>query len=579
MARSPAMPLDLQVRRARRRLFLQTLLDTLTVAWAIALAAAAGWFLLQPLVLAAAPPWLRWAVLGGAVGIGTLVALILAVCRRPSRVDAALALDNRFGLKERVTTALTLGPQQAASPAGVALLADVQTRIRPLRVPERFPLRLRRRAAMVPAMALLVALVALFYHPSTSSAPAAESQPLAVAPEQKADLERKLRQLEKKPRPPRPGEKRKSEELKRLEAELDKLAQKPPETRDQARDMVKDLTEVQDRVRKREKELAERAAAMKEQMRQLERLTGKKPADGPASRLQKALDEAAFKKAKEEAEKLGRQLEASEQANRLRKKIQQPELTEEDKREAREQLKRLESQELTPEQRKQLQKQVQDIEEKIERLTRSDAARERLRQLQRRGLLNQEQLDRELDQLAQNDAKLDPQTRELLRQVAQKLAEARKAMAEGKDAEAAQKLREAAELLNKLDGDGECKELAEQVAALEALRQALCQALEGKPKDAPGGPGGPASGRRPESKDGKTGAKEEWAHSDLDKGQLQVIDHVPGEGFKGPRQPAEMAEDIRRAAQEAPEAIDRQRLPKSASDMAKGYFEKLRGGK
>jgi DNA repair exonuclease SbcCD ATPase subunit len=417
------------------------------------------------------------------------------------------------------------------------------------------------------------------YHPATPTAPAAGPHLLAVGPEQKADLERKLRQLEKKPRPPRPGEKPRSEELKRLEAEMDKLAQKPPQTRDQARDMVKDLTEVQDRVQKREKELAERAAALKEQMRQLDRLTGKKPADGPAQRLQKALDQAAFKKAKEEAEKLGRQMEASEQANRLRKRLKQPELSEQDKREAREQLQRLKDQELSPEQRQQLDKQMQNIEEKIERLTRSEEARERLRQLERQGLLNKDQLERELDQLAQNDAKLDPQTRELLRQVAQKLCEARKAMGEGKDAEAAQKLREAAELLNKLDGDGECKELAQQVAALEAARQALCQALEGKPRNAPGGPGGPASGRRPESKDGKTGAKEEWAHSDLDKGQMQVIDHVPGEGFKGPRQPAEMAEDIRRAAQEAPEAIDRQRLPKSASDMAKGYFEKLRGGK
>jgi hypothetical protein len=58
---------------------------------------------------------------------------------------------------------------------------------------------------------------------------------------------------------------------------------------------------------------------------------------------------------------------------------------------------------------------------------------------------------------------------------------------------------------------------------------------------------------------------------------VQVIDQVPGEGFKGPRGPAEMAEEIRRARQEAPEAIDRQRLPPGVRDMAKGYFENLRG--
>jgi hypothetical protein len=33
--------------------------------------------------------------------------------------------------------------------------------------------------------------------------------------------------------------------------------------------------------------------------------------------------------------------------------------------------------------------------------------------------------------------------------------------------------------------------------------------------------------------------------------------------------------EIRQASQEAPEALDQQRIPKSARDMAKGYFENL----
>src|SRR6185437_2298479 len=115
----------------------------------------------------------------------------------------------------------------------------------------------------------------------------------------------------------------------------------------------------------------------------------------------------------------------------------------------------------------------------------------------------------------------------------------------------------------------ECKELQEQLKQLQGARQAMCQALDGKPV--------PGAGKRPEAKDGQTTSKEEWAHSRMDKGRLQVLDPVPGDGFKGPRKPAEMMEDIRRASQEEPEAIDRQRLPRSASDMARGYFEKLRG--
>ena len=38
-----------------------------------------------------------------------------------------------------------------------------------------------------------------------------------------------------------------------------------------------------------------------------------------------------------------------------------------------------------------------------------------------------------------------------------------------------------------------------------------------------------------------------------------------------------MQDEIRQAAQEAPAAIDRQRLPPSARKMARGYFERVRG--
>jgi hypothetical protein len=577
MAASDVSPLHRQLARVRRRLFLHGLLAALSWAWVGALLLAAGWFLLQPALITEAPPGGRWVVAGSLAAAATVVAVALAVLRRPRPVAAALAFDERFGLKERVTTALMLGPAERASAAGQALLADVNTRVQPLRIAERFPLRPPRAAALVPVLGLALVLIALFYHPTTPATPVQEGQALAAEPAVKADVERKLKQLQKRG-PAKPAASQpKSPQLQRIEAELDKLSRKPHETREQGRQVVKDLTGAEEQVRQREKELAERARALAEQMRQLDRLTGKKPNEGPAQRLEKALDQAQFQKARQEAEKLGRQLEAEAQIDRLRKKAKEEGLTQEQKKEAREQLQRLQEQGegLQPGQREQLEKQVQEIGGKLERLTRSEEARERLRQLERQGLMNKEQLQRELDQLGQNSDKLDAQTRKTLEQIAQKLKEAGQCLRQGKDGEAAQKLKEAGELMKQLDGEGECKALAQQLQALQDAREALCRALDGKP--APPGPGGPATGRRPQDKDGVTGSVETRAPSDLDKGRLQVIDHVPGDGFKGPRRPAEMTEDIRRAAQEAPEAIDRQRLPKSASDMAKGYFEKLRG--
>ncbi len=138
-------------------------------------------------------------------------------------------------------------------------------------------------------------------------------------------------------------------------------------------------------MRKREKELADRADALKERMKQAERLSKKEKKDGPAQKLDKALDRADFKKAKEEMERLGKRLQADEEVARLRKKMQDNKLGEEQKQEMREQLEKLKDQELSREQKEQLEKQLEDVKDKLERLTRSDEAKERLRDLQRQG--------------------------------------------------------------------------------------------------------------------------------------------------------------------------------------------------
>ena len=96
--------------------------------------------------------WLRWAVLGGtARRRSRCVAILQTIRRAPSRTDAALALDDRFGLRERVVTVLSLTPDLDATPAGVALLADAEGRVKAIRVRERFPVGLPWSSALVPA--------------------------------------------------------------------------------------------------------------------------------------------------------------------------------------------------------------------------------------------------------------------------------------------------------------------------------------------------------------------------------------------------------------------------------------------
>ena len=60
------------------------------------------------------------------------------------------------------------------------------------------------------------------------------------------------------------------------------------------------------------------------------------------------------------------------------------------------------------------------------------------------------------------------------------------------------------------------------------------------------------------------------------KGQKIFDGYAPGQAFK--KKPgAELVGEIQQAAQEAPDAIEVQRIPRAARDMAKGYFKNLGG--
>jgi hypothetical protein len=568
MARSTVPPLNRQVAIVQRRLFFQDLLNRLIVGWLAALVLTAAWFLLQPLLFADPWTYLRWTVLGGLLGLSTVVAALLAWFRAPDRLTSALFLDERFKLKERVTTGLMLTPEETNSPAGMALLEDVNQRVVRLPVGTKFPVRLPKMAALLPLGAGLLLLLAVFYNPRIGQAQDDDKKPLSTDPVVAQEIKDQLKQLQKKAKPllDRP----RSPELDRLDEERDKLSRAKTETREEAKEVVKQMGTLEEQLQQRDKELARRADALREQMRQADRLANKTQKEGPAQKMNKALDQGDFKKAQKEAEMLAKQLQAEEQAERLRKKLQDPNLTKEEKEKIQKELEKVEGQKLSQKQKEQMQEQLKDLQEKIDRLSRDAKKREQeLRDMEAKGQISKEQLERELDQLKDNLGKIDPQTLKELKDLAEKLGECQQCLCEGKDCDASKKLGECAGKLAKLDLNGEQKELARQLAMLQEARQCICQALDGNPR--------PASGRRPDGKEHETKSQEARSRSELDKGQLQIVDHVPGQGLKTLRNQAELTEEIRQAAQAAPEAIDRQRLPRSASDMARGYFEKLRG--
>ena len=88
----------------------------------------------------------------------------------------------------------------------------------------------------------------------------------------------------------------------------------------------------------------------------------------------------------------------------------------------------------------------------------------------------------------------------------------------------------------------------------------------------------PASGRRPLGEKKPFNSFETKAKSEFDKGKILFDGYAPGQAFKS-KPGTELVGEIQQAAQQAPDAIEVQRIPKAARDMAKGYFKNLGGQK
>ena len=211
-----ASTLDRQVGRVRLRMFLGSLLASVAWSWVAVLAVAVCWFLSQPYLMPNAPAWLArsslpwreagwqsWlslsAVLAGLGGVATLVAIVLTALRAPTPVAAALSLDERFALKERVTTSITLAPDEAASPAGQALLADVEQRLGKVRVGDRFPIGLPWKPAALLPGALAILCVVFFWNPRVGASRSGDEGDYAN-PVVKEDLDQNMKQLAVKKR-------------------------------------------------------------------------------------------------------------------------------------------------------------------------------------------------------------------------------------------------------------------------------------------------------------------------------------------------------------------------------------------
>ena len=151
-----------EIRRVQRRLALQRFLGVLGWCWfgsLLAAAAVIGTARFFPLHI------VDWQWLAGLLGAGLLAALGWTFLAVTPVLQAALEIDRRFGLKDRVSSTLAMQPADRETEAGQALIADADARLRRLAVLEKFPVRPQRHLLLPLLPAVLLAAVMIFFPP------------------------------------------------------------------------------------------------------------------------------------------------------------------------------------------------------------------------------------------------------------------------------------------------------------------------------------------------------------------------------------------------------------------------------
>jgi len=374
--------------------------------------------------------WL-WSWLGGAAGTGFLFTLVCTYLVRRGAMEAAIEIDRRFGLKERVSSALSLDPEEIDTEAGQALVSDAVRRVEALEVNEKFGVSLNWRV-LLPIAPVVIALALILVPDAQESAKAASS---ANAKEKEAvkratqDLKQRL--AKKRKSIEESGLKDADKIFEKLHQGLDEMSKKGEVDRKKALVKINDL---QKQLEKRRKALGDPSKMQKQfdGLKDLER--------GPADKLAKAMKQGNFE-------------EAMKQLQQMQDKLDKGELSEEDQ--------------------KQLTKQLQQMQDKMqEMVNKQEEAKRQLEQQIREKLADGDlegagKLQRKLDQLKQQDRQM-----EQMQKMADQLGKAAEALESGDQQMAQSQLAEFGEQLDQMQSE------MDQLESLDEIMDEIASAKD-----------------------------------------------------------------------------------------------------
>jgi chemotaxis protein histidine kinase CheA len=576
--------IELLARKARRRLILNGLLEVVPKNLLIYLSVAG-------IAVAISKLWplgvdgTTWffSSIAFAVVASVTHSFIWLLGHRPSLMQATMEVDRRYGLKERLSSALTLQSTENDSPLAAALSADASKKADTIDLRDHFPLRVQR-AAMWPL--LPAACLAIFWfapNPISESQQPTAQNAQTTANQVKNATNPLLDQLRKKRlEAEEKGLTETAELFKQLESELDELQKKGTLEKS---DVLSKLNDLKEKMEERRKEVGA-GENLQKNLDKLKDLT-----DGPAEELAKAMEKGDFDAAKE-------------QVDQLRDKLLNDQLSPDEKQKLAEQMEQMEKAIKEAGEKNAAQK--QELEKKLEAAKNAGDSQKAA------------ELQRELDKLESNTAQMDQ-----LQKIAEQLANAKESMQNGQTSEAANQLQQLSEQLQELSEQAqESEQLDEMLEEFEQSKESMkCDECEGggcskcqggnssskggnksgsksnsakaqqsgESKSGEGGKGkggkgegqglgeGEGAGDRPE-KENETDTYESQLRDKMQKGETISGGKAGGANKKGISR-----EDVKNAVEnpviEDAEALESEYLPRSRRDQTRDYFKNLREGK
>ncbi len=576
---------EAKVRRARSRLTLNQYLHGL--AWC-GLVCIGFWVLAtvaSRLTLLPLPIWPVGAILAG---VALLAAGVWTLLARPTRLHAAVTLDEAAGLKERLSTALVLresndefsrAARRDAERVAASLHVPAHIRLAP---PPVWPWSLASTTAAV-LLAWLLPTMSIWPQ-ARADDPGPELRALAEAEHRaiKADLDEQLRGVQELAEG--------NEKLKDLAAQLEalRMPDAPPRTpEDVRRDALRRIDDVRNRL---DEQARDEDARKLEQVKRLLEELGRREDPGQSSPLSEALAKGDFQGAQKALEQLKAQIqEAARQAEspEARQKLEAM------RRQLDELAKQLQQMQNDLRMQKELEhkaglteEQARDLQRRAEGLT-----REQLEELLKKELAGKNLSPQQLEDLARKLAQ-DQAARQMMKDLAQQLSRAAEAAGQcqnpGQSEQAERQLSDALGQLGQQLSEMEAaeqmlNELRAQMNRLDSLREGVCRGpgrRDGDLDESQIGQQGPEYGR---GRGRRIGEEKTAYKSDPTKAAVKVrdgeviarmlVDGAAPRGEVGAEQVSAAQAEVRAAA----DAVEREKIPRQYQRVVQEYFERLAG--